>query len=195
MKKLLIGATVAGVLGLLVVPGIGDDQASVGVTIVVEPYVEITSPPGHITATLNVGPGEQPAFATPFTVQSNCAFTITITADSQVQMGKLNNPWMPAATSTDGKQLGYWPQLGIPQALVEGGTYTASVGVKCADADPLDVFCWDNTEEKIQGTFNQAGIYNLSIGFSTSMIDTPDGKFAPPGTYTGTMTLTVAPGM
>lgn len=182
MKKLLIGIVAVSLLALIAVPAMAE---SVEVVITVQPYGEIVLPANVIPLTIDAGPTEQPASLIPFTLNSNNAFQVIVTADDQLARGR-DSQLMPAAThaNTTDKIL-YWPQLKVPYP----DWTSPNPGY---DEGTNRVLFWDHLSQLIDVSYTGSGSYDMQIGVSSCITDTPDGLFAPVGIYEGTMILTLS---
>ena len=212
MKKLLVGVAIVGVLGLLVVPAMADTPGQPGpitldVNITVESYCEIEMDVTQIDLTLDAG--NSAAGLVDFTVRSNDAVTIVLTTNDPIfNMHKEGTSEMvqyPCALLQGGTLpddgLGYSPQLKAVQKFTDGteaglviptgyGYYTEGGGGEHGGEIWAVVF-WNTSNQDIQVQYTSGGTFRGQVGFSANIANTRTGDFAKPGTYTGSMTITV----
>lgn len=191
MKKLL---GILAVVALLAVPVMA--QSNVPVTINVASYVGLTVPPGSLVmavtdpvASATVGVGVHQAETT-FQVQGNVAMRLNLTASElspstsvvNGQEGALGDPWPTARLggSPAAAGIGYGPSLfNVTAGTSDGFTPVTEQDCRLAFAAGL-------SDGRIR--------INSYLDSGRSTIVGLSGQLAPPGAYTGALTLTVSVG-
>ena len=178
---------IVGLLALLAVPAWAAESA---VTINVASYCGVTVAPGGLTLAVNSvwAPGVNQVAETPFVVEGNTGYYLRVTA----------NETSPSTSIVAG-------QAGVvgdpfPTARLGGVSTAAGIGYGVSLVGGLSAG-WGNSPAndftKIQipvtAGYKAANLrINSYLDSGRSTIVGYNGQLAPPGTYTGTLTLTVA---
>ncbi|WP_029896336.1 hypothetical protein [Desulfohalovibrio reitneri] len=186
MKKLI---SLISVMALVLVAGSAfaaeTDSEDITINIAVEKWVEIAPQETEFTMTVdssgqaNNSAGDPVNFEPSATIEvsANCPYTLKANGDDSFVRSTDNNPFWKAVNSA-GDIIGYYIALKKDMTIPSSSNNVL----------------YGNEQDEISYVVDPAAMGRqteiMGVGGALGGNDTPDGSFAAPGTYTGTILLT-----